>query len=103
MDVYEVCLNLGDAPIPLGNTALAPGIGGRPMIGVLGITLGVLILCDEFPGGGGGFPLGVCPLGVLMGVFIRCNELLIPIGRGEGILGKLLWKLLGLTNAFLGG
>ena len=56
--MYEVCLNLGDAPIPLGNTALAPGIGGRPMIGVLDITIGVLVLCGEFLGGGG-FPLGV--------------------------------------------
>ena len=101
--MYEVCLSLGDAPIPLGNTALAPGIGGRPMIGVFDITLGVLILCDKFPGGGGGFPLGVCPLGVLTSVFIRCIELLLSIGRGEGILGMLLGKLLGLTNAFLSG
>ena len=62
------------------------------MIGELDIILGVLILCDEFPGGGGGFPLGVCPLGVLMGVFIRWSELLIPMGRGEGVLGILLGK-----------
>ena len=100
---YEVCLNLGDAPIPLGNTALAPGIGGRPMICVLVITLGVLIPCDKFPGRGGGFPLGVCPLGVIIGVFILCNALFIPIGRGEGILGVLLGKLLGLTIDVLGG